>query len=64
VTYNGYVMPCCMTSTPDRINFGRVQDSSLAAIREGAAFTSFRDGLANGDPAPICRACAVYKGMF
>jgi MoaA/NifB/PqqE/SkfB family radical SAM enzyme len=64
VSYQGLSMPCCMISTPDRLNFGDVGRQGLAAIWNGPAYESFRQQLASDTPPEICRSCAVYSGTF
>jgi radical SAM protein with 4Fe4S-binding SPASM domain len=64
VSYRGDAMPCCMVSTPDRVNFGNMLDQGVAAIWEGAAYQRFRDQLAADEPSPICRSCSLYRGTF
>ncbi|HET9015556.1 MAG TPA: radical SAM protein [Thermomicrobiaceae bacterium] len=64
VSYQGYVMPCCMVSTPDRVNFGSLRDTAVEAIWDGTDFGEFRARLASDDPPEICRSCAIYTGTF
>lgn len=64
VSYRGDAMPCCMVSTPDRINFGNMLDDGVAAIWDGAAYQRFREQLATDEPSPICRSCSLYRGTF
>ena len=64
VSYQGYAMPCCMVSTPDRANFGNMVEQGVEAIWNGAGFEAFRDQLASDEPPEICRSCAVYTGTF
>ncbi len=64
VSYQGYAMPCCMVSTPDRVNFGNMAEEGVAAVWGSDAFEAFRDRLASDDPPEICRSCAVYAGIF
>jgi radical SAM protein with 4Fe4S-binding SPASM domain len=64
VSYQGYVMPCCMISTPDRLNFGNVSSAPLPVIWSGEDYDAFRDRLASDRPPEICRACSVYRGIF
>lgn len=63
-SYQGFSMPCCMIATPDRTNFGSVQDAGVAAIWNGDAYTQFREQLASDSPPEICRSCSVYRGIF
>ncbi len=64
ISYQGYVMPCCMVSTPDRINFGKITDNGVEAVWNSPDFQAFRDQLASDEPPEICRSCAVYTGTF
>jgi MoaA/NifB/PqqE/SkfB family radical SAM enzyme len=64
LSYQGYSMPCCMIATPDRQNFGRVGERSIADIWTGEEYERFRAELASDTPPAICQSCAVYKGSF
>jgi radical SAM protein with 4Fe4S-binding SPASM domain len=64
LSYQGYAMPCCMVSTPDRINFGSVVERGVAEVWASDAYQSFRDQLSSDQPPEICRTCAVYNGTF
>jgi radical SAM protein with 4Fe4S-binding SPASM domain len=64
LSFAGDAMPCCMVSTPDRINFGNVAEDGVAAVWNNPAYEAFRDKLASGDPPDICRSCSVYAGTF
>jgi radical SAM protein with 4Fe4S-binding SPASM domain len=64
VSYDGKAMPCCMVSTPDRINFGDVVSDGVAATWNNDAYTEFRTRLSSDSPPEICRSCAVYSGTF
>jgi radical SAM protein with 4Fe4S-binding SPASM domain len=64
VSYQGYAMPCCMVSTPDRIHFGNMAERGVRAVWESDGFQEFRHRLESGDPHEICRSCAVYNGTF
>jgi radical SAM protein with 4Fe4S-binding SPASM domain len=63
-SYQGYAMPCCMVSTPDRINFGTIAEQSAEELWNGAAYQQFRRQLSSEDPPEVCRACSVYRGTF
>lgn len=63
-SYNGDVMPCCMISTPDRMNFGNVTAQPFAALWNGPSYARFREELASSRPPEICASCAVYAGTF
>jgi radical SAM protein with 4Fe4S-binding SPASM domain len=64
ISYDGYAMPCCMVSTPDRINFGNVAKGGVAALWNGADYQTFRARLDSDDPPEVCQSCAVYAGIF
>ena len=64
ISYQGYAMPCCMVSTPDRINFGNIVEQGALETWNGAAYQSFRDRLASDEPPELCRSCSVYSGTF
>lgn len=64
VSYRGDAMPCCMVGTPDRVNFGNMLDDGVESIWASASYQRFRDGLAHGEPAAICRSCSLYRGTF
>ena len=57
-------MPCCMVATPDRINFGNMAKSSVAAVWNNSEYRSFRKQLDSDTPHEICRTCALYNGTF
>ena len=63
-SYQGYAMPCCMVSTPDRINFGNVSEQPAEALWNGAQYQGFRDQLASEQPPEVCSSCSIYKGVF
>jgi len=64
ISYEGYMMPCCMVSTPDRANFGKVTDHTLASVWNSAEYNRFREQLDSDDPPDICRSCSLYWGTF
>jgi radical SAM protein with 4Fe4S-binding SPASM domain len=64
VSYQGYAMPCCMVSTPDRINFGNMGEQGVDAVWNSAEFESFRDQLDSDSPPEICKSCSIYTGTF
>lgn len=64
-SYQGYTMPCCMVSTPDRANFGKVEpENSVIEIWNSKDFARFREQLDSDNPPEICKSCAVYTGTF
>ncbi len=64
VSYQGLAMPCCMISTPDRLNFGNIDEQGVEATWHGREYQEFRARLGSDDPPAICRSCAVYRGTF
>ncbi len=64
ISYQGYAMPCCMVSTPDRINFGDVTTQGMEATWNNSSYAAFRDQLASDEPPEVCRSCSVYSGTF
>lgn len=64
ISYQGYAMPCCMVSTPDRINFGNMAEQGVEEIWNSPHFQAFRDQLASDKPPEVCRSCAIYSGTF
>lgn len=64
ISYQGYAMPCCMVSTPDRINFGNIVDRGIEETWNSEPFESFRDRLASDEPPDVCRSCSIYSGTF
>jgi len=64
LSYQGYAMPCCMISTPDRIHFGNMAELGVDKIWNGEAYQAFRRRLDSEEPPEICRSCSVYLGTF
>lgn len=64
LSYQGLAMPCCMISTPDRLNFGNMLETGVAAVWENEQYQDFRAQLASDEPPEICRNCSVYRGTF
>lgn len=64
VSYQGLAMPCCMISTPDRINFGSMAELGAEPVWNGDAYQAFRDALSTETPPEVCRSCAIYAGTF
>lgn len=64
ISYQGLAMPCCMISTPDRLNFGDVTEKGVASIWNSQRYEAFRRQLASNRPPEICRSCAIYNGTF
>jgi radical SAM protein with 4Fe4S-binding SPASM domain len=63
-SYEGKVMPCCMVSTPDRINFGSVAVRPVEMVWNSESFQDFRRQLSSEQPPEICSACSIYRGTF
>lgn len=71
ITAAGEMLPCCMVASADRASFGPVFDGdgadAPARVSErwhGERAQAFRLGLASGQPASVCRSCALYHGTF
>ncbi len=64
ISYEGYMMPCCMVATPDRINFGKVTDHTLESVWNGPEYNAFREQLDSETPPEICKSCSLYWGTF
>ena len=64
ISYQGLAMPCCMVSTPDRVNFGNMAERGVRDVWESAEFQEFRDRLASDQPPDVCRSCSLYHGTF
>jgi radical SAM protein with 4Fe4S-binding SPASM domain len=64
LSYQGQAMPCCMVSTPDRINFGSMAEQGVVEVWNSEDYQHFRDQLSGDEPPEICRSCAVYNGTF
>lgn len=64
ISYEGYVMPCCMVATPDRINFGSVAGRPVEQVWNSSNFQTFRQQLSSDTPPEICSACSIYRGTF
>jgi radical SAM protein with 4Fe4S-binding SPASM domain len=63
-SYQGYAMPCCMVSTPDRINFGQISEQGAEELWNGAEYQEFRNRLSSEEPPEVCSSCSVYRGTF
>ena len=64
ISYEGYMMPCCMVATPDRINFGKVTEHTLESVWNGPEYGAFREQLDSDTPPDICSSCSLYWGTF
>ncbi len=64
VSYQGLAMPCCMVSTPDRINFGNMAELGVHDVWQSLPFQEFRSRLDSNDPPDVCRSCSLYHGTF
>jgi radical SAM protein with 4Fe4S-binding SPASM domain len=64
VSYQGYSMPCCMISTPDRLTLGSMAERPAEEIWNSEAYDEFREQLSSDEPPEVCRSCAVYQGVF
>ncbi len=64
MSYDGRAMPCCVVSTLDRINFGRVADRPLGEVWRSPDYEAFRQQPGLDDPPGLCRSYAVCHGIF
>ena len=64
LTAGGDMLPCCMAGTPDRANFGNVEDDGVLTRWHGQAAQQFRAQLDGPEPPAVCRHCALYRGAF
>jgi radical SAM protein with 4Fe4S-binding SPASM domain len=64
VTWDGRALPCCMVSTPDRVELGNMAESGVEAVWNGAPFQAFRAQLSDADPPDVCRSCSIYTRTF
>jgi radical SAM protein with 4Fe4S-binding SPASM domain len=64
ISYEGYAMPCCMVSTPDRANMGNMAELGVEAVWNSPAYQAFRDALDSPVAPEICRSCSLYHGTF
>jgi radical SAM protein with 4Fe4S-binding SPASM domain len=64
ISYDGKAMPCCMVSTPDRINFGDIASQGVARVWNNDAYQDFRERLSSATPPAVCSSCALYSGTF
>lgn len=64
VSYQGLSMPCCMVSTPDRIQLGDMAQRGVEAVWNGPEYQGFREALWSETPPEVCRSCAIYSGTF
>ncbi len=64
ISYDGFAMPCCMVSTPDRIHFGNAVRDGVASVWDNAPYTRFRAELESEHPPAVCHSCSLYHGTF
>ena len=63
-SYSGYAMPCCMVSTPDRVNFGNLSELGAEELWNGERYQNFRAALSSEEPPEVCQSCSIYRGTF
>jgi hypothetical protein len=62
ISYEGKAMPCCMVSTPDRINFWNMAERGVEATWNSEQFRAFRDRLDSDDtPTSANRARSIKE---
>jgi radical SAM protein with 4Fe4S-binding SPASM domain len=64
VSYQGLAMPCCMVSTPDRVELGDVAAEGVDRVWNGVRYGEFRARLDSDEPPEVCRSCSLYAGTF
>jgi MoaA/NifB/PqqE/SkfB family radical SAM enzyme len=64
VSYQGLAMPCCMVSTPDRVQLGDMAARGVATVWNGAVYQAFRSRLSSDNAPDVCQSCSVYRGTF
>ncbi len=64
ISFQGYMMPCCMVSTPELIHFGLATKDNLEEIWNGEEYQKFRRQLSFDNPHPMCASCSIYRGVF
>jgi len=64
ISYRGEAMPCCMVSTPDRINFGNMAEKGVQEVWSSEPYQAFRSALASTAAPAVCRSCSLYRGTF
>lgn len=64
VTYDGYLLPCCIVATPDRVNLGSMADHSFEELWNGFHARTFRQQLDSDEPPDVCKSCSIYHGVF
>jgi radical SAM protein with 4Fe4S-binding SPASM domain len=64
ISYQGYAMPCCMVSTPDRFHFGNIAEQGVEETWNNSTYQAFRDQLASDEPPEVCQSCSIYSGTF
>jgi len=64
VSYQGYLMPCSMIGSPDRLALGCLQDEGVRSIWAGDAFGDFRSRLQSDDLPDVCRGCPLRLGAY
>lgn len=62
INYYGRAMPCEMVNTSSRLGFGNMHHEGVAQIWSNDAYRAFREGLASGNPAEVCKSCVNYRG--
>ena len=59
VTYDGFVVPCCLIADPSIINFGNVFHEPLKRIWNNSQYQKFRRELMSKDPPTVCARCGL-----
>jgi MoaA/NifB/PqqE/SkfB family radical SAM enzyme len=64
ISFQGYMMPCCMVATPELVNFGLAGPGNLEAVWNGSGYQEFRQQLSSSQPPEMCKMCSIYRGIF
>jgi MoaA/NifB/PqqE/SkfB family radical SAM enzyme len=64
ISFQGYMMPCCMVATPELVNFGLAGPGNLEEVWNGSGYQEFRYQLSSPQPPEMCKMCSIYRGIF
>lgn len=57
ITVDGYVTPCCVSASPNIVNFGNIFQHSFLKIWNGPKYQFFRNSFLSRDRPDICKNC-------
>lgn len=58
ISWNGYVMPCCIRPDYQDFNFGNVFEKNIRDIWNSYGYINFRKELASGKVPLLCKGCS------